>query len=542
VGTEAGSNRPNDCRFLNLFSLVAIAIAHPLQEQLARNPEFFVVKNSEPVDIITLTIFLSLVIPLLMIVFVTSVGLLLPRAKLPVFYGIQFLLLNIAASTAMNRVIALPALLHLLISGSLAAFIVYGYSKFDSIRSSFPYLGVAILLVPAFFLGKPSIRKLIFPQKPVSQSMPRISSTPPIVFVLWDELPLVSLLDQKNQIDARLYPNLASFSQKSYWFRNASAVSGTTDLAVTAILTGNYPKGESLPIAYDYPANLFTMLKGSYSFKVVERATRLCPTELCKEQGEEPGYATRMGMTLQDLSAIFLHIVLPLQFEDSLPDISKDWGEFWESHRDRVKEFQFFLDSIEETNQPTLYFVHSGLPHTPWSYRPSRERQAYISDALSKQEVDPVRREMLSDFRSHLMQVAYVDELIGKLMRKLHSTVLYDRSLIIITADHGIALKDKENRRRITAEGYRDVILVPLFIKIPDQQSGMAIDRNVETVDVVPTIAELLKTKAFWADGTSALDLSGPERKYKTVYADGIRRFEAHLNLQDTLKKEFFPN
>ncbi len=526
-------------RFLDIFSLTAIGIAHPLQEQLAGNPEFFIVKHSEAIDIIALTLILGLLLPLMFIGLISWAGLIQRKAKRPAFFCVLFLLLMVMTSTALNRVFPMPAVLQLVISSFLAALILFGYLRFRSIRSSFPYIGIAILLVPAFFLSNPSIRKFLVPPNIVRESLPRISSDIPIVMVLWDEFPLVSLLDKENQIDANLYPNLSSLSKNSYWFTNASTISPWTGPAVTTILTGNYPKSDTLPTFYDHPKNLFTMLEGAYTFKVIERQTRLCPTDLCNEQWVKPGFLLRMRRTVEDASAVFLHIVLPQAFEESLPDISKDWADFWMKEEDRHTEFQIFLDSIDRTETPTLFFIHSGLPHAPWTYLPSSEVQKYV---LQTMPVAERKNENLLDFQAHLLQVSFVDELIGRLIEKLHRAGLYDRSLILITADHGIGISRKKIDRTITDENLRDIMLVPLFIKLPHQKSGKRMDRNIETVDIVPTIAQILNGETPWSDGASALDLTRPERDHKTVYSGNkILRIGAHVNLNGTLKKELFP-
>ncbi len=64
----------------------------------------------------------------------------------------------------------------------------------------------------------------------------------------------------------------------------------------------------------------------------------------------------------------------------------------------------------------------------------------------------------------------------------------------------------------------RDVMHVPLFIKEPFQESGRTSDRNVESIDVLPTIAELLDVEIPWrVDGVSATDETRPERPLKRI-------------------------
>ena len=64
-----------------------------------------------------------------------------------------------------------------------------------------------------------------------------------------------------------------------------------------------------------------------------------------------------------------------------------------------------------------------------------------------------------------------------------------------------------------------DILTVPLFIKTPLQHKSVISDRNVETIDILPTIADILDITFPWKiDGRSALDRALPERKEKMIY------------------------
>ena len=84
----------------------------------------------------------------------------------------------------------------------------------------------------------------------------QIPDPPPIVFIILDEFPTTSLLNEHHQIDAVRYPNFAALARNATWFRNTTTVSSATAQAVPAILTGKYPDtGQRLPHAADHPHN-----------------------------------------------------------------------------------------------------------------------------------------------------------------------------------------------------------------------------------------------------------------------------------------------
>ncbi len=58
---------------------------------------------------------------------------------------------------------------------------------------------------------------------------------------------------------------------------------------------------------------------------------------------------------------------------------------------------------------------------------------------------------------------------------------------------------------------HADILSIPLLIKAPHQPRGAISDRNVQSADIVPTIADLLGVDVPWRlDGVSALDASKP--------------------------------
>jgi choline-sulfatase len=90
-------------------------------------------------------------------------------------------------------------------------------------------------------------------------------------------------------------------------------------------------------------------------------------------------------------------------------------------------------------------------------------------------------------------EIAYADELVGRLVRYLKSHQLYDRSTIVLLSDHGEGLGDHGEQEHGLFV-YDEVIHVPLIIK---QESNVGAGRRVadlvQHVDLVPTILDLVK-------------------------------------------------
>ncbi|RQW78100.1 MAG: hypothetical protein EHM14_12860, partial [Methanothrix sp.] len=105
-------------------------------------------------------------------------------------------------------------------------------------------------------------------------------------------------------------------------------------------------------------------------------------------------------------------------------------------------------------------------------------------------------------YQRHLMQTEAVDAVIGTYVERLKKAGLYERCLVVVTADHGVSFSPGLPRREFTDETSAEIVRVPLVIKFPAGQPGvpgtitiagqMVSDRNAETVDIAPTVLDML--------------------------------------------------
>jgi hypothetical protein len=104
------------------------------------------------------------------------------------------------------------------------------------------------------------------------------------------------------------------------------------------------------------------------------------------------------------------------------------------------------------------------------------------------------------------MQVGAVDVLIGELVAHLRSLPTWEHTLLVVTSDHGNSFSLPDPGRY--GDGNRDeVFRVPLFIKAPGQVEGEVRDDTAQTIDVLPSIVDLLDIDVAWEfDGHSLYD------------------------------------
>ncbi len=531
----------------DILVLCAFGIAQPFFDVLSKNSSFFVIHRTSSLGICFVAIVLSFFIPGFLVAIEAMVSL-LGRTKLRVTHSLVVAFLIAAAILPFTK--GIPGIsgglkMVAVLSASLAG--SFAYIKFRTRSLSLVFLLPAVLIFPLLFLFHSPVSRLLFQESHWQLEAHKVRNPAPIVMVIFDEFPLSSLLNEKNLIDAIHYPHFASLAAESTWYRNATSVSDGTLNAVPAILDGMYPKPGLglLPNADDHPRNLFTLLGKSYQLNVHESNTRLCPAELCEEQSMIP-LSQKIERLVEDLSLIYLYVLLPSDLTHRLPSISNSYKDFLETKvnavlnpdtLDRYHElmewtgrpaaFSTFVESILPSNKPTLHFLHILLPHAPWQFLPSGKKYTFddkIRGVVGPNEIGKDPDQWTSDpwpvtqaYQQHLLQVGFVDRLVGDLVKHLKDAGLYESALMVMVADHGSSFRPGLSRRKPSPSNFPDILSVPLFIKLPQQTKGKIDDRNVETVDILPTIAELLNTKMTGkTEGQSFASSELPEKPRKT--------------------------
>ncbi len=519
---------------LHLIVLWGLAVAQPIYDLLARHSGFFVVRRSEPADVLILAGVLSFLLPAAVAGILAilrwvhrSAGVLCHRIAVAV-------LIAVLALQVVKRLVEPPGWMALALAAGAGVAGVAAYHRLAAARLFLTLLTPAIAVFPAVFLLDPSVSKIVRPRhvEAIADLEVRpdtFAAETPVIMIVFDALPLTSLMNGAGEIDSVRFPSFASLATSATWYRGATTVSVDTIWALPAILTGTYPDVSLQPSFRDHPRNLFTLLGDSYQLTLFEDLTDLCPAELC------PRTITPLAQRLRDLASdlhvVFLHVLLPADLTGSLPQISQTWNDFAIrdaklDKRNRSRMFRGFLGSIDPPRPRGLYFLHSLFPHAPYQYMPSGKQYTRVRQDIGRQAVLQGRWSddegaVLQHYRRHLLQVGMADKLLGHTLERLRETDFFDRSLIVVTADHGVSFRPGDYRRKLTETNFMDVMPVPLLIKRPGQTAGEIDDRNVETIDVLPTIADLLGLDLPWpVDGVSADDASRPERPTKICYGE----------------------
>ena len=145
-----------------------------------------------------------------------------------------------------------------------------------------------------------------------------------------------------------------------------------------------------------------------------------------------------------------------------------------------------------------------------------------ISTSRTSRTTPPDR---FAEFAPYDGEIAYADEIVGRLVKYLKSHQLYDRSTIVLLSDHGEGLGDHGEQEHGLFV-YDEAIHVPLIIKQESNASaGRRVADVVQHIDLVPTILDLVKAPLPWGPARPSLKplLEGTGRPAPvSVYSESL--------------------
>ena len=133
--------------------------------------------------------------------------------------------------------------------------------------------------------------------------------------------------------------------------------------------------------------------------------------------------------------------------------------------------------------RPFFLFIHYMDAHDPYMVHPfNGEGYARVANPNPPQAVAERYRQLYDG------GIVYLDEHLGALFDTLRTRNLYDRSLVILTADHGEEFQEHGGWWHGTTL-YDEQIHVPLLVKPPGTSvAGRVIEELATSLDIAPTV------------------------------------------------------
>ena len=275
-----------------------------------------------------------------------------------------------------------------------------------------------------------------------------------VVWLVLDEAPLYALLRTNGTINSARYPGFAELAKHSTWYRNSLATAQRTTEALPAMLDGKWPTMRNYPVLADHPINLFTLTKDHMDLDVYQTITSLCPKDVCANK---------------------------------VPDKERQ-AEF------QVAEFRNLISRVSTSTTSTVHFSHILLPHRPWRFSTDfRLGKELETDPRPSNTIDRRR----DAYQSLLRQFVATDQLLLSFITSLKESANWDRTMLIVTSDHGMTFVPGESFRDTVNPANKptleDIYRVPLFIKYPNQQAGAMNNCPVSSIDILPTVLSVAR-------------------------------------------------
>ena len=141
-------------------------------------------------------------------------------------------------------------------------------------------------------------------------------------------------------------------------------------------------------------------------------------------------------------------------------------------------------------------FVNLNAPHMPYTAprRFVRRARRVLGDAKADALPGPRLR--------YLAELAYTDDALGRILGALEATGQRDRTVVVLTADHGeimdpahdrlSAIRDKRSLYHHGITPFDEEVRVPLLIVAPGAvRGGWEVEEQVQTLDLSRTLREL---------------------------------------------------
>jgi hypothetical protein len=539
-------------RALHVFILCGFAFTVPILTAFGRQPVYIYDQQFGWTEIGALLIVLTIGLPVGFVLADLLARTVSQRLRgrggnLVLFALFTLVFLSILRPYATADWIALSGLagyLMVLLALGGAAAAVFLYEKFSGMRLWLTVAAVGLVVFPASFLREfYSLQQAELKEERV----PAVAHPTHVVLVVFDEFSGTTLLNDRLEIDARHFPQFARLAKASTFYRNATTVHPRTWVAVPAIVSGKFPVTDLPPIGSAYPGNLLHTIQatGAFDMAVFEPVTRLFTKREQRRTSQRDAIQKTVGL-IHTLSTVYLRLIITRDLPLDLPPVPREWspvqnpdaplvGRYgteqrfnFEESNDRPQQLGQFLNCIQSSVRPRFTFLHVELPHVPWAFLPTGEQYIHESywenpaaggGGLGEDWQNDPATVARNEFRYRL-QVGFVDRFVGRLLDRLTETNVLDKCLLIVTADHGVSFRPGHSRRLPDADNLADIASVPLFIKLPGQKVGRVDDRNVETVDIYPTIAETLGLEL--PDPLDGTPISQEQRApRKTLYNNG---------------------
>lgn len=539
--------------WLSVFGLTGFALSLPVLRVLGPSPEFFLAHRIDAGGVVAFAFGIAVVVPGV----VASIATVTAAAG---WSQARTLLIGTVGTIAGAGVLQPLAGLTLFPVLALALGVVIAVAESrrnPTMVKALAGCAVVPVILVGWFIGLSRTSSYVFVQDvALADLAPQREALPPVMFIVFDELPAPALLGSDLTINEERFPNFARLADQSDWYRLASSVSPQTEFSVPALLSGTSPTRD-VAVASNYPSSIFLQLGAAYDVFAFESITGLCPDAVCRPPTQRPmGEADRaaedggVDRLLRDSLVVLGHAIGSDAMRDGLPAIDHSWSGFGgpttmldpasmddperneyvelgdaATHHGAAARMMELVQRRPTGNRPPLYVAHLITPHLPYLANPSGSSHEHLplvgmetSDHTLHWPPGGPEASRRQGYQRLLLQLGAVDTLLGQVMDELQSAGLWEDAAVVVTADHGASFEEGYFRDVTAADA--EVWNVPLFIRAPGQTEGRVRDDAALTIDAVPTLLDAIGIDSASDFGGVDLDSDTVPDTRRDAFAD----------------------
>ena len=269
-------------------------------------------------------------------------------------------------------------------------------------------------------------------------------------------------------------PRLDELGREGARFENCYAAAAWTKPAVASLLTSLYPDAHGARRREDRLPPEARTLAEILRDSGWSTAAVVANPNLKSVFGFDQGFAAYDDSLMRD--RLYEIALRPFFFRPLLSSLlGRDFDLTDRDNADRVN--RRVLPLLESLRGGRFFvYVHYMDPHFP--YRPPREFANLFPPAPGQEEA-----------ARYDAEIRFADDRIGRLLDRLKALGLYDRTLIVVTADHGEAFGEHSD----SGHGhtiFEEMVRVPLIIRGAGEKPGSLIGRPVRSIDILPTVLD----------------------------------------------------
>ncbi|MET0388394.1 MAG: sulfatase [Polyangiales bacterium] len=273
-------------------------------------------------------------------------------------------------------------------------------------------------------------------------------------------------------------PELDAFATQSAVFEAAQSPENWTKPAVASVLTGLYPSSHGTKGSDAQLVDEALLVSEAFKSAGFATATFIANGYVSDKFGFNQGWDSYTNYIREKRSSNAEHVL-------------RDAASWIEAHKQ--ERFFVYIQTIDPhvPYDPPEEFL-SLYQSEPYS-GPIRPRQT--ADQLERAKQVPTKLRLVDTDRQYIEalydgEISFHDRAFGAFVERLKRSGVYDKTLVIVTADHGEEFLDHKSWGHGHTV-YQELLAVPFIARYPPSIKPQRVRPTVSTVDIAPTALAL---------------------------------------------------